>query len=68
MAARLLQGRLQVTLEQAMQDLGWEFFQTGPQEGQWLLAEGDNFIAWQGDERWRADLNRAHKRAYDANN
>lgn len=39
-----------------LRELGWEFFQTGPDEGQWLKWEDEDCIAQQGDEIWEKDL------------
>lgn len=43
-------------IEQEMERLGWQFYQIGPQEGQWMLTDGDRFIGHQGDALWKRDI------------
>lgn len=52
-------------LERAMKMLGWDFYQTGPDEGEWLLIAG-YIVARQGDAKWKEDLVKADQIASGA--
>lgn len=40
----------------ALEEAGWEFMQTGPNEGQWLLWDEDKIVGREGDSKWKAAL------------
>lgn len=44
------------TLEEGMKNLGWEFFQCGPNEGKWFLFQGDKCVAVEGTSIWHQHL------------
>jgi hypothetical protein len=43
-------------LDEFLKNKGWEFYQTGPNEGQWLIWGSNEAIAWQGDTLWDQHL------------
>jgi len=49
-----------MSLEEAMMELGWEYFQSGPDKGEWLMFDrNDEIIAREGSERWLRDYKEA---------
>lgn len=42
-------------VEDNLKRWGWTYFQTGPNEGEWLLFGPRGLLARQGDGRWRDD-------------
>lgn len=46
-------------LIQAIEEMGWEFYQDSPNGGKWMLFdENGDRIAVQGDEKWLLDYGR----------
>lgn len=44
-----------------LSSLGWVFTQTGPEEWEWLLCEGDVVVARQGSDMWRRAVGRVEE-------